>query len=78
MNSRKKVRPSGDAGLVRPTYPELALGGTTLGAKDVNTGARESDPENPMRLLSMRADSVCKADPMERYAGRASASCQLP
>jgi hypothetical protein len=28
----EKVRPGGDAGLVRPTYPELALGGTTLGA----------------------------------------------
>jgi hypothetical protein len=32
LNHRKKVRPGGDAGLVRPTYPELALGGTTLGA----------------------------------------------
>jgi hypothetical protein len=32
MRLLEKVRPGGDAGLVRPTYPELALGGTTLGA----------------------------------------------
>jgi hypothetical protein len=41
----EKVRPGGDAGLVRPTYPELALGGTTLGAKP-QTPARA----NPIRL----------------------------
>ena len=44
LNHRKKVRPGGDAGLVRPTYPELALGGTMLGAKSMNTGGCESDP----------------------------------
>jgi hypothetical protein len=50
MNYRKKVRPGGDAGLVRPTYPELALGGTTLGAKTINSAGRESDPQNPVTM----------------------------
>src|SRR5437763_15809367 len=51
----KRVRPGGDAGLVRPTYPELALGGTTLGAKGVNIRARESDPH---AAISARAPAT--------------------
>ena len=56
----KKVRPSGDAGLVRPTYPELALGGTTLGAKDVNTGGCESDPRTAIIARAPAIIAPCR------------------
>src|SRR3982074_3286850 len=60
LNHRKKVRPGGDAGLVRPTYPELALGGTTLGAKGVNTRARESDPHAAISARAPATIAPCR------------------